>query len=451
LPARRKFLRTANTEISHITEQFTRIALANDKLDMTLVHNNRQLYRLIANTTLAERIESLLGKNISADLVRTELQDKGSRITALLAKPSHARSTTKFQYVFLNGRYIRDKFISHAIREAFRGLIEPNKNPIVFIFLEVPTDSYDVNVHPTKIEVRFENANLIHSQVLSLLREKLLGMDLDVSAHMPPPMAHLADNPVTGHGEHARRQKVREAMADFFQKSASAQSAQQNLNFPARPAASSHTGYPGQFDTQNAMSTEYAAEAKKYLQLHNSYIVIQTEEGFMIVDQHALHERIIYEDLCRKVAEGKLTSQRLLIPETFEITDRQAELLKDNSELIEKLGIELEPFGPTTMAIQSFPSMLEKVKPMDFVSDLLDTLTEKAVTLDAERLLHEVLDMTACKAAVKAGQPLTQAEIEQLLKDKDTVERASRCPHGRPTTIKFSLNELQKQFKRTGF
>ncbi len=451
LPARRKFLRTANTEISHITEQFTRIALANDKLDMTLVHNNRQLYRLIANTTLAERIESLLGKNISADLIRAELQDKDSRITALLAKPSHARSTTKFQYVFLNGRYIRDKFISHAIREAFRGLIEPNKNPIVFIFLEVPTDSYDVNVHPTKIEVRFENANLIHSQVLSLLREKLLGMDLDVNAHMPPPMAHLADNPVTGHDEHARRQKVREAMADFFQKSASVQSAQQHLNFPSRPAAGRHAGHPGSFDTQGSIAAEYTAETKKYLQLHNSYIVIQTEEGFMIVDQHALHERIIYEDLCRKVAEGKLTSQRLLIPETFEITDQQSELLKDNSDLIAKLGIELEPFGPTTMAIQSFPSMLEKVKPLDFVSDLLDTLTEKAVTLDSERLLHEVLDMTACKAAVKAGQPLTQAEIEQLLKDKDTVERASRCPHGRPTTIKFSLSELEKQFKRTGF
>lgn len=449
LPARRKFLRTANTEISHITEQFIRIALSNDKLDMTLVHNDRQLYRLIASTTLAERIESLLGKNISADLVRTELDDKNNRITALMAKPSHARSTTKFQYVFLNGRYIRDKFISHAIREAYRGLIEPNKNPVVFIFMEVPPESYDVNVHPTKIEVRFENANLIHSQVLSVLREKLLGMDLDVSAHLPPPMAHLADNPVTDHGEQARRQRVREAMADFFQKSASGQSAQQHLNFPSRPAGAAT--YPHSFDTQGGTNTEYATASKKYLQLHNSYIVIQTDEGFMIVDQHALHERIIYEDLCRKVAEGQLASQRLLIPETFEVTDAQAELLKDHSDLIAKLGIELEPFGPLTMAIQSFPAMLEKVKPLDFISDFLDTLTEKAVALDAERLLHEVLDMTACKAAVKAGQSLTEAEIEQLLKDKDTVERASRCPHGRPTTITFSLNELEKQFKRTGF
>lgn len=451
LPARRKFLKTANTEISHITEQFTRIALANDKLDMTLVHNNRQLYRLIANTTLAERIESLLGKNISADLVRTGLEDKGNRITALMAKPSHARSTTKFQYVFLNGRYIRDKFISHAIREAYRGLIEPNKNPVVFIFLEVPSDSYDVNVHPTKVEVRFENANLIHSQVLSVLREKLLGMDLDVNAHLPGPMAHLADNPETGHDEMSRRQRVREAMADFFQKSDPGQSSQQHLNFPSRPASGAPSGYPGSFDMQGGIAAEYTAEAKKYLQLHNSYIVIQTDEGFMIVDQHALHERIIYEDLCRKIAEGELTSQRLLIPETFEITDEQGELLKDNSDLIAKLGIELEPFGPSTMAIQSFPSMLEKVPPLDFISDFLDTLTEKAVTLDAERLLHEILDMTACKAAIKAGQSLTEAEIEQLLKDKETVERASRCPHGRPTTIKFSLIELEKQFKRTGF
>ena len=188
---------------------------------------------------------------------------------------------------------------------------------------------------------------------------------------------------------------------------------------------------------------------KEFLQIHNSYIVAQTDEGFVIIDQHALHERIIYEALCRTVSAGKLESQRLLIPETFEVTDAQTDAIQTNSELIEKLGIELEPFGPKTMAIQAFPTMLENADHLEFVLDFLDLLTDKTGGMDAERLLHEALDMAACKAAIKAGQKLTGLEMEQLLTDKETIDRASRCPHGRPTTIKFSLADLEKQFKRT--
>jgi DNA mismatch repair protein MutL len=452
LPARRKFLKTTNTEIGHITEQFTRIALAHIDLDMTLIHNGRQLYRLPANTPLAERIEKLLGKKISADLIEVQQSEKNNDITALIAKPMHARSTTKFQYTFLNGRYIRDKFISHAIKEAYRGLLEPNRHPVAFIFLKVPADSYDVNVHPTKIEVRFENANLIHSQVLAVLREKLLSMDLDVSAHIIPPAAHLADSPPADQSEQARKQRIREAMAGFFQKSSSVNSSQQHLNFTDHSKSTAgQNNFPNSFNNSFGLQTAAPPPETKCLQLHNSYIVTQTDDGFMVIDQHALHERIIYEGLCRKINEGRLESQRLLIPETFELTDFQAEALKDNSKLITKLGIELEDFGPKTMAIQSFPAVLNKVNPLDFMTDLIDKLTEKDLGLDAERLLHEVLDMAACKAAIKAGQPLTDSEIEQLLRDKDAVERTSRCPHGRPTTIKFSINELEKQFKRTGF
>jgi DNA mismatch repair protein MutL len=153
--------------------------------------------------------------------------------------------------------------------------------------------------------------------------------------------------------------------------------------------------------------------------------------------------------LCRKIAEGNLESQRLLIPESFEVTAVQIQAMEQNSDLIAKLGIALEPFGPKAVAIQAFPSLLAKVSPVEFVQDLLDLLTDKRLSPDAERLLHEVLDMTACKAAIKAGQKLADAEIERLLADKEAIERASRCPHGRPTTITFSLDDLEKQFKRT--
>jgi DNA mismatch repair protein MutL len=450
MPARRKFLRTANTEMTHIIEHFTRIALAHCRLDMTLIHNNRQLYRLVGGTELRGRIRQLLSRTIADDLIETQSEEKGIRIFALLGRPSQARANNKFQYVFLNGRYIRDKFIGHAMKEAYRGLIEPNKFPMVFLFLELATDAYDVNVHPTKIEVRFDNANLVHSQVLAVLREKLLSMNLDVDAQLPAPAVTLAGESALDGADEARRQRIAEAMADFFKQHKPVAGSQQHLDFPG--SAGTKTGYKSTaFASAQVSERTLTIDVmpKKFLQLHNSYIVTQTDDGFIIIDQHALHERIIYEDLCRKVSQGNLESQRLLMPETFEITDAQAEAIKTNSQLLEKMGIELEPFGPKTIAIQAFPSMLAKVNRLEFVQDLLDMLVDKATSLDAERLLHEVLDMASCKAAIKAGQVLSEDEMVQLLADREIIERAGRCPHGRPTTIKFSLDDLEKQFKRT--
>ena len=188
---------------------------------------------------------------------------------------------------------------------------------------------------------------------------------------------------------------------------------------------------------------------KDFLQIHDSFIVAEADDGFIIVDQHALHERIMYEELCERIQKSSLESQKLLIPESFQLTDAQADALDANAELLEKLGIEITPFGPKTYAIQAFPTLLAKVAPLGFIQDLIDLLTDKGLGLDAEKLLNEVLNMAACKAAIKAGTKLTRDEMEQLLADKERTERLSRCPHGRPTVIKFTLSELERQFKRT--
>jgi DNA mismatch repair protein MutL len=201
----------------------------------------------------------------------------------------------------------------------------------------------------------------------------------------------------------------------------------------------------------DAQATEYESTAgqKKFMQIHDAFIVAQTDDGCVIIDQHALHERITYENLCRRISTGRLESQRLLIPESFELTDAQAAAIETNSNLIERLGIELAPFGPRTMAIQGFPTLLSKAAPLDFVRDMLDLLSEKGPALDAEALLDELLNMAACRAAVKAGQKLSDAEIEQLLAERQMFDSAGHCPHGRPTTIKLSLRDLEKQFRRT--
>jgi DNA mismatch repair protein MutL len=478
LPARRKFLRTTNTEMGHIAEQFTRIALANASasnkqgLDLTLIHNGKELYRLSNKDNLHSRIAELFpipSSGISENLIEAESNEKGLHILALMGKPSISRTSKKFQYIFLNGRFIRDKFISHAIKEAYRGLLEPNRFPVVFLFIRMRYEDYDVNVHPTKSEVRFYNANLVHSQILGTLREKLLGTDLQTQAQLPGP-ANLhgsQGSPPTGH----RSQAISDAMAEFFKKHRPVQTQEQfsykskqhlvALRPPTGQIPESHTdpatvsafqSMAGSAPTSAETSQpapEIRPEQRKFLQIHDSFIVVQTDDGFDIIDQHALHERIIYERLSRRIRKSKLESQKLLIPESFEVTPSGADALKTNAELLEKLGIELVPFGPKTMAVQAFPTLLVKADPLDFVQDLIDLLESKDVNLDGERLLDEVLNMAACKAAIKAGQKLTMSEIEQLLLDKENAESASRCPHGRPTTIKFSITDLEKQFKRT--
>ncbi|MGD2095352.1 MAG: DNA mismatch repair endonuclease MutL [Phycisphaerales bacterium] len=458
LPARRKFLRTANTEMGHITEQFTRIALANMNLDLTLIHNGKELYHLSDKDSLRQRITELFpipSEDNSINLMETKSNEKGLNIYALMGTPNISRTSNKFQYVFLNGRFIRDKFISHAIKEAYRSLLETNRFPIVFLFIQMPYEDYDVNVHPTKSEVRFYNANLVHSQILGALREKLLGTDLQKPVQTPAPEGFHQQGGGTRRDN--RNQAIADAMADFFKKHRPVQTQEQfsHTSKQSLVALRPPTEQKTERHTVQA-APEVHTEQKKFMQVHDSFIIVQTDEGFAVIDQHALHERIICEDLRRRILHrtpnggtSKLESQKLLIPESFEISDSGAEVLKNNAELLEKLGIEVVPFGPKAMAVQSFPTILAKADPLDFVRDLIDLLEDIAPESDSERLLNDVLNMAACKAAIKAGQRLTDSEIEQLLADKEKTASSSYCPHGRPTTITFSISDLEKQFKRT--
>jgi DNA mismatch repair protein MutL len=463
-PARRKFLRTANTEIGHISEQFARIALPQMHLDLTLTHNGRELYRLPRTGSLPERVGQLFPMLIGQpdDLIETHSDEKGIRIRALLGRPSVSRTSNQFQYTFLNGRYIRDKFISHAIKEAYRGMLEANRFPVVFLFLEMPYDDYDVNVHPTKIEVRFYNANLVHSQVLGVLREQLLGTDLSLPAQLPAaPRPGVSDESA---GQQARRQQIADAMVEFFKKHRPTQQQQFDLRPQGAverpgPDRGRVTGILPALRGQDVLDMSPADRPRpaaapalpdtRYIQIHDSYIVEQTQDGFVIIDQHALHERMLYETLQRRLQRESLESQRLLLPESLEVTDAQAGAIEAHADLLVQLGIELTPFGPRTYAVQTFPTLLASLSPVEFVQDLVDLLAERGSAVAKQDLLNDILSMAACKGAIKAGQRLTDSEIEELLADRTRFESTSRCPHGRPTTIRFSISELEKQFKRT--
>lgn len=451
LPARQKFLRTAATEMDHVAEQFIRAALGvcgmdpptvGPRVDLALVHNGRQVYRLPEDQGLRDRVLTLL-PSLAVDsgepFVEVRSGERGVQILGLLGRPEVSRANTRLQYVFLNGRFIRDKSISHAIKEAYRGLLEPDRQPAVFLFLRMPPDAFDVNVHPTKIEVRFYESNRIHSQVLAALRERLLAEDLGMPVRLARPVPD-AQRVAPPWRPGVRSQAVAGAMADFLA-----------ANRPGMAGGTDRVHEPpgGYAGPMTAVVDKVVTLPKRFIQVHDSYIVVQTEDGLAIVDQHALHEKILYERMARHLERTALESQRLLIPQTVRLSDPQIHALEGHADLVCRLGLEVVPFGPHTYAVQSFPTVLGNADPAGFVQDLVDLLDGHGEDVAPDRLVDEVLSMAACKAAIKAGQRLNDREIEQLLADAEAAESSVRCPHGRPTRIKLTLADLQKQFLRT--
>ncbi len=345
----------------------------------------------------------------------------------------------KNQFFFLNGRPIRDRFIQHALREAYRGLTEPGRHPAAILLISMPPQDVDVNVHPTKSEVRFRDSTRIHGLVLSAVREKLLGSDLTPSA---VPARQFFSRPL----DDPNRRALREKLAGFFKSALPEASppmpAMQTPSATAPPISPAPTPQP---------ISPLAELPVPAIQFHNSYLVAESEDGLIIIDQHALHERIMYEDLLARISRGPLESQRILIPLTLPASQRQQELLEQIQPLLNRLGIEAAAIGPDAVAVHAFPSFLQRLDPVDFLAELLERGEQETLDLHQEELLHEILDMMACKAAVKAGDPLSPAEIEALLARRHLIDRSSNCPHGRPTTLRLSLHDLEKQFKRTGF
>jgi DNA mismatch repair protein MutL len=466
-PARRKFIKGAATEFGHISEMVLRIALPHPKVAFKLLHNSRVSLDL-PPASAEERLLAAWPDEFHEQRLPLDTRDAELKLHGVIGLPELARPTAKYQYLYLNGRMIRDRFIQHALREAYRGLTEPGRHPAAILLLEMPPGDVDVNVHPTKNEVRFRDGGRIHGLVLSGVREKLLGSDLAPAAI--PMRSDVDDTP---------RLEMREKLAAFFRGQFPNAGA---APFPA-PVPSSlplppgeGRGEGGSYRSEPSISNTFSISNRPHpnplpegegirptapnlpnapssgaLQLHNSYLVAQSDDGLVIIDQHALHERIIFEDLLARVTRGPLESQRLLIPLPLDVSQRQIAMLEHLRPLLERLGIEVASFGPTSVAVHSFPSFLEKLDPAGFVGELLERGEQELLDLHEEELLHEVLDMMSCKAAVKAGDPLSREEIEALLARRELVERSSNCPHGRPTTLRLSLRDLEKQFKRTGF
>ena len=339
---------------------------------------------------------------------------------------------------------MRDRTVQHALQEAYRGLIEPSRKPTALIMIEMAPGAVDVNVHPTKAEVRFRDQGLVHSIILRAVRNALAGEDLTPIATMRPSSSFGA-GAMTAEEYVEEFKRLVPGPGGSFPDSGELPTGDQAVRSPL-PAQQIEPHTP--IDCPPVLTSPRPME--RVLQVHNAYLVTQDEQGVVIIDQHALHERVMFERLLERLAAGPLESQRLLSPAVVETTADRVERLDDLSGLLTRLGIDATPIGPTRIAIHAFPSfLLEKgLHPVDFVTDLFERSESEGLSANDEEALQETLDMMACKAAIKAGDRLTEDELSELVALRETVERSSRCPHGRPTTVRLTIEQLERLFGR---
>ncbi len=455
-PARRKFLRGVQTEFSHVHELVQRVAIAHPDRGFKLRHNERVVLDVPRGQTADQRAFAVLGQELREAMLELESDERGIGLWGLAGLPAIARATARHQYIYVNNRPVRDRQVAHAIREAYRGLIEPTRQPTIVLFITLDPTQVDVNVHPAKAEVRFVDSNAVHGQVLAVLRQRLLGADLTPRAgfHKPHDTVEWGASPqpttdVNAFVDYFKKmdpnqkgfvyQQVKQELGiDGAAQHADADASQAPASSPS-PADASLT--PGVQPTTRSV-----------LQIHNSYIVTQDEQGIVIIDQHALHERMMFQSLLDRIEQrGHLQSQRLLTPATVPASQADFDTLERLKPLLERLGIEAEPMGPSTIGVHAFASLLfeRNVEPDAFMRELLDRAGDEQFNPSEEAALHETLDMMSCKAAVKAGDRLDQTELAELLGRMNDVERVSNCPHGRPTTVRLTLRDLEKHFKRS--
>ncbi len=457
-PVRRKFLKSTQTEMAHISEMVTRFALSYPNIHFTTIHNGKNVLIFPAAKNLKERINTIFGKEISENLIEINLKDPDISIYGYILPPTHNRPNTKMQFIFLNGRYIRDNIIFHAINAAYRNLLMSRRSPIVFLLLQIDSREVDVNVHPTKIEVRFKNTGLIHDQLYATVRSALMQTEvhasLQVASQHNRPDAEstttAANNAFVGGVDTQHRQdkdvsldekkeSVMKSMSDFFSTSPGKQTPYHKDEHKQAVLPSSE-GKP--LFKQDGRFTSH-------IQIHNSYIIEETAEGLNIIDQHALHEVVLYHEIWEHIKSSKLAIQKLLIPALIELTPRDFVTIMSIREEFDTLGIEIEEFGKSTIAIRTHPQILKNLDFHALIQSVLEEIDSDDVKSETDNILRKIVQVMACKGAVKAGQRLAPQEIQSLLEQRKDNIVTSFCPHGRPTALEFKISELEKQFKRT--
>ena len=423
-PARRKFLKSEPTEYAHCEEAFRRVALSRPEVGFTLQHNSRMQWHLKPQP-LRERIGAVLGDDFyAAALAVDEASGAGLRLTGAIGLPAHARASRDAQYCFVNGRTVRDKLSAHAIRQAYQDVLHHDRHPAFVLFLEIDPSQVDVNVHPTKTEVRFRDARGVHQFIFHALNKTLAGSTAGTgAARVQAFAAGTGAAPVT----------LRQAAMALG---------------ASEPSAFYETLFRQPAPAAPLPEAEDSPLGYALAQLSGVYVLAQNQHGLVIVDMHAAHERILYEKLKDLLDRREIPMQPLLVPVTFSTEALDVATVEDHAEVLRTIGFDIAAASPTSLIVRAVPAPLADADARNLASDVLREIRETGASRVLTERRNELLGTMACHAAVRANRKLTVPEMNALLREMETTERSGQCNHGRPTWHQVSLAELDRLFMR---
>ncbi|MDR3405987.1 MAG: DNA mismatch repair endonuclease MutL [Chthoniobacter sp.] len=448
LPARRKFLRTENTESSHVEHQLHLQAIGHPEIGFVFVNDERVVYQLPPTNHLRERIRDLCGAALAAELLEVpEFSSGHIRIRGFLGKAGVSRSSRAQQLIFLNGRAVENNTLNFALREGYHTALMKGQHPVTFLFIDMDPAAVDVNVHPAKREVRFRNSAEVRDAIVEATRRTLETDRADWSATFrAQPVAEIITAPVPPIPETPALIPPNEQFALRRDWSA----------FPSPPPASTPTPAPKAepqpvpeapepaFDSTPSPSADF----KILGVLGKLYVLMENASGLVLVDQHAAHERILFEEMLKRMESQGVPTQRLLLPLTLQVSPRDGDWITRHLDVLNHAGIGLEPFGASTFKIDSLPTFLRGSEPAQLLREIIDDLRETSAQTSKLRLGEDMIAKTVCRHAVKANDFLREPELVRLIQDLLACDLPYCCPHGRPTMIQMSYSELEKKFGR---
>lgn len=444
VPARRKFLRTEQTEFSHIDEIVKRMALSCFNVGITLQHNHRQIYDLLPATdqVMQElRVAAICGKAFIENAMHLDFEAAGLRLSGWISLPTFSRAQSDMQYFYVNGRAVRDKLINHAVRQAYQDVLYGQRHPCYVLYLEIDPSAIDVNVHPTKHEIRFREGRLVHDFVVRSLQKVLANSKPQTSSPIAPvvdiakPTVKQLEQSFTF--QQPLEMKVAEPVASYQIPKVSSSNLEANtLKKPTVHAVTKE-------EVKVIPPLGFALA-----QLQGVYILAQNAEGLVIVDMHAAHERVAYEKMKLELENEGIKTQALLVPMTLSVTSKEIACVEEFSEIWPQLGYIIDRLGPQTIVLRQVPVFPSSVNHTELIQDILMDLLTKGQSSRSENLMHTMLGNIACRYAVRANRQLTIVEMNALLRAMENTARSNQCNHGRPTWMQLTMPDLDKLFLR---
>ncbi len=465
-PARRKFLKSIDTEMGHIADTIASMALCRPAVQFRLSHNNRMVKSWAPAAESMDRVADVLGAAIKKELYTVDRVIEDIDISGWIASPRMNRSTARGIYLFVNGRWVRDRVIQHALFAGYTGRLMKGQYPVSVLLLRVPFDQVDVNVHPTKHEIRFVRQKMVHDTVRDAVSDALRQSDPTRWGANDPRINELAQGPASVSEPHAEykmpltRDRPGTQVGDAVDRTAVSTAhatGADSRQTPLPPADSVNTPSPpispmagnGKPAYQALLwKQRFFADLTVIGQYKGTYIICESDDGLMLIDQHAAHERIVFEHLKRQSNARRPAAQRLLLPETIDLGFRETQILEKLAPELNRFGLEIEPFGGNTFVVKAVPTLLDSAGISGLVTQLVEKTAEIGVGAEMETILDECLMVMACHNAIRAHQQLTETQIKAMLEQLDACDNPSHCPHGRPIWIQWRAKDLEKQFQR---